>query len=409
MKICLIIYKIHPTEGSENASGYHLAREIIQKYPDTTLISRSNHIETLRQDPAFRTTKLIGVDVPKTVGFFKKKSHGVILYYYLWQYWVGKYVQKMDKASPFDVIHQINFHADWAPHFLKSPQAQVIWGPIAHHPPIPLSWFRFSGLSKKLLEMANRFAKQGFWHLNPWLRKAMQRSDMILFAHDDIPQPYLKYRSQIHIRPYGGSHWPIIQKANEKPSFHLLFVGRLIPLKGPHIAIDAFAQFLQTVSLDSQTKPHLTIIGSGELQDVIQKKADHLNNMYGSVVTLQSWLPRDQLQSHYQQADYFIYPSLEAQGLVVSEALSQGCLPLTLADTGPATLSPIRELTLSPESRHYDDCVTIYAKKLADLYQDRLTNAIKHAVFIEKARQSALDRQWPVIAQKIMMFYDRAA
>lgn len=406
MKICLIVYKIDPVEGSENASGYHLAREIVQSYPQATLISRQNNIDKLKNDPAFKHIELIGLDVPRWLSFYKRGSRGIILYYYLWQCLAGRLVRRLDRYKQFNVIHQINFHADWAPHFLSSAQAKIIWGPIAHHPPTPLSWLRVSSIQKPLIELANRWAKACLW-LNPWLKRAMRQSDVILFAHDDIPKAYQGFQDKIHTRPYGGSHWPVV-KAQIPTTFQLLFVGRLIPLKGPHIAIDAFEHFLQQTTLHPGCMPHLTLIGQGELNDMIAQKAQRLNQHYGSVVTLHPWLERDRLQHYYRQSDYLVYPSLEAQGLVVSEALSQNCLPITLVNTGPATISSLRELTLAPASRAYDDCVDIYAHKLQELYHDQLTNSGHDALLAEKAYQRAIELQWPVIAQKMTMFYDHA-
>lgn len=403
MKICLIIYKIDPHAGSENASGYHIASEILKRYPDATLISRSDNVALLRQDPLFQQADLVAIDVPRALSFYKKKGRGIILYYYIWQYWVGRLVRQLDRRKHFDVIHQINFHADWAPHFITSPQARIIWGPIAHHPPVPFSWFGCRQIPAYLKNVLNRLAKTIFWHANPWLKHAMQRSDIILFANRDKPAAYDMFSAKIHEQAYAGSHWPVSQKTESTPSFRVLFTGRLVTLKGPHLALDAFAYFMNNITLDPSLLPHLDIVGTGALTHNVRQRISKLSHS----VTLHDWVERDALRQHYQSADYLLYPSLEAQGLVVSEALSQQCLPLVLAGTGPAFVTGLSELTVYPKSRSYADCVQSMGDRLVDLYQKRLIEPSNHLFLLDKAARRAEQLQWPVIAQEIMMFYDR--
>jgi glycosyltransferase involved in cell wall biosynthesis len=405
MKICLIIYKIDPNKVSEQATGYNLAKQIMAMNPNTTLITQSKHLAVLRRDPAFASVRLIGADVPHWLSFYKKGGRGIIIYYYLWQICVGRLVKRLDAQETFDVIHQLNFHTDWAPHFLKSVTAKVIWGPLLHHPQVPYTWFPTKYKKYYGLEILKLLAKRMFWHANPFLRRAIQRSAHIIFGNPDYPSVYKQANQPISVLPYAGNHWPVLAPS-EKPSvfFDLLFVGRFIPLKGPHLALDAFTKFLHE-SRPTSVFPRLTLIGSGPLNDYVQQQAQAANALFPDSVRIIPWLKRDDLPGHYRQADYFLYPSLESQGLVVSEAIGQHCPPLTLAGTGPAFVSQIPDLTLSVDLNDYQACVKALAKRLGALYQDRLNGSHLSRTMRAETAKRAKSLTWPAIAKEIMMFY----
>ena len=398
MKICLIVYKIDPVAGSENASGYHLAKEISTQYPDTTIISRTDHIKKLKQDPHFASLNLIGLDVPKVFSFYKKGNRGIILYYYLWQITVGQWIKK----QTFDVIHQINFHADWAPHFIDNPESKMIWGPIAHHPATPLSWLRYSSWSDYFKELTNRFVKNILWHINPYLYKAIKRADHIFFSHTDWPYPFRRKHHKIALQTYAGCHWPI--SAQSKSSdFSLLFVGRFVALKGPHVAMEAFARFLNI----TQSKARMTFIGEGPLNDYLSKKAADINAVHPHAVTILPWQGRDDLIKFYQRAHFMLYPSIEAQGLVVSEAISQSCPVITLNDTGPAFIAQHPALTVQCSDRSYSRCVDQFSQKIIELFQEYQSNPDKYSELQHLTTERAHDLRWDVIAKKLMLAYGK--
>ena len=401
MRLCLIIYKIDAVKGSEDATGYHLACEIITHYPDVTLISRHNNIVLLKNDPAFKNVNLVGIDVPRWLSFYKKNGWGITLYYYLWQIYVGRLVKKLSRAQSFDVVHQLNFHTDWAPHFLKNIKAKIVWGPLVHHPAIPYQWFPPGHKPDYLKDVLKTAVKYVFWYTNPALRRAIKNTSHIVFGNNDIPAVYQTSATPLTIMPYAGSHWPITA-APPRNSFNLLFVGRLIALKGPHLALDAFARFIQRIQNEQKTTlPHLTIIGSDPLADHIAQHALPLSKY----ITIIPWLDREELPAHYQQADYLLYPSLESQGLVVSEAISQSCPVITLADTGPAFVSQNPLLTVQPDRRDYQACVAALADTLHRLYRWHVENAPEIAEIRHMTHKRAQDLTWPAIAKEIMMFY----
>ncbi|HEY1096074.1 MAG TPA: glycosyltransferase family 4 protein [Alphaproteobacteria bacterium] len=405
MKICLIIYKIDPVLGSEDASGYHLAKEIVKTYRDATLITRSNNIAALQADPAFHNINLVGVDVPRALSFYKKQGRGIILYYYLWQIFAAAKVKKLQLQKPFDLIHQINFHADWAPHFLHKFSGRIIWGPVLHHPMVPFSWFPYGFRKLYLKEMIAQTVKLCFWRLNPALRRAIRATRYIIFGNDQVPKPYRRQKAKLVFQAYAGSHWPIVKAEKHINQFHLLYVGRMITLKGPHLALDAYEQFLKHIPLKHVVKPHFTLIGRGHLDDIITRKVERLRQIYGDVVTLHDWMDREHLPEFYQKADFMLYPSLESQGLVVGEAISQNCPVITLSGTGPAFVAQSPLLTVHPRSRNYTVLVIALAQKIRGLYDMKENDPLNYQTYFDNALKRAEDLRWSAIAKNIMKTY----
>lgn len=106
---------------------------------------------------------------------------------------------------------------------------------------------------------------------------------------------------------------------------HFLFVGRLAPVKGLDVLIDAFARFHER-----RPDARLTIVGAGELKDKLEQQAAALG--LRDVVTLAGAKTGSALADAILDATALVLPSrAEPWGLVVNEALSLG-VPAIVSD-----------------------------------------------------------------------------
>lgn len=339
-RVLVVAYKIERSKGSEDGSGYNIIARIASRSDvELTLISRVNNIERLADDKAMSGVRLIGVDVPRPLGSIKRGGRGIIAYYYLWQMYVGWTTRRLSRNEPFDVLHQLNFHTDWAPHFLYDASARIVWGPVAHHKRIPRTLLP-PGPKHWLTENLRWLVKCLFWHCDPWLRRAVRRSDVILYADGDLAPPFRRVGDRVRFQPYGGS--ALIQgKAGTRNhhdkgtnEFSILTVGRFVPLKGLHLAIEAVAQLCRE---QPEIAVRYVLVGSGPERAALAKQVQSIG--LSGVVEFVDWVCQDELPSYYARADVFLYPSFEAQGLVVSEAMECGLPIVCLSDTGPAALA----------------------------------------------------------------------
>jgi len=119
----------------------------------------------------------------------------------------------------------------------------------------------------------------------------------------------------------------LLSKRKKYPKILLLFVGRLIKIKG-------CSQILRALNILKDNEIGLLIVGSGSEEKYLEKfcKENIVKNVFFEGYCQQSELPK-----YYALADIFIFPSSqEVWGLVVNEALASGLYVLCSKYSGSA-------------------------------------------------------------------------
>lgn len=107
----------------------------------------------------------------------------------------------------------------------------------------------------------------------------------------------------------------------------LLFVGRLVSVKGADLAIEALRQ-LRGRGVDTT----LTICGDGPERDAMEQQVRDAD--LEKAVTFEGWTEPNELAAHYRRAELSLVPSrYEPFGIVALEAIASGC-PVVVAETG---------------------------------------------------------------------------
>ncbi len=122
----------------------------------------------------------------------------------------------------------------------------------------------------------------------------------------------------------------------EGDTIKIIFVGRLINWKGPHIAIKAIEELVFKRGFKNIM---LTIIGDGEEKESLIHMVEKLN--LKDFVQLRGALTQEQIIDEMTNADLFLLPGItspkdlraETQGLVIQEAQSMQ-LPVLVSDAG---------------------------------------------------------------------------
>ena len=116
--------------------------------------------------------------------------------------------------------------------------------------------------------------------------------------------------------------------------FRLIFVGRLIALKGPEILIEIFQELFSR----GHTNLELIIIGDGPQLDLVKKGAKEFQ--MENKVKILGKLTQERIREELSEADIFIFPGIvdksgraETQGLVIQEAQAME-LPVIVSDVG---------------------------------------------------------------------------
>ena len=140
----------------------------------------------------------------------------------------------------------------------------------------------------------------------------------------------------IHIIPAGlntGLFKKAILPKKEDSLLHLIFVGRLIKLKGPHL----FVEICRLLHANVAARFKATIIGAGEMQEELNQLIEKYKLQ--EIIKMEGAKSQQEIIGYLNEADLFILPGIpcegneEAQGLVIQEAQAME-LPVIISDAG---------------------------------------------------------------------------
>lgn len=116
-------------------------------------------------------------------------------------------------------------------------------------------------------------------------------------------------------------------EARDEDREGLLFVGRLVSVKGADLAVEALRQ-LRERGADTT----LTICGDGPEREALEDQVHRAG--LDEVVTFEGWTDPDELTEYYRKSTLLLVPSrYEPFGIVALEAIASGC-PVVAAGTG---------------------------------------------------------------------------
>lgn len=123
-------------------------------------------------------------------------------------------------------------------------------------------------------------------------------------------------------------------------SFQILYAGQLIPRK----RVEAL---LQALSALQDADWELTVIGAGPQRERLQRRAARFERP--ARIRWIDPVPHNELERYYRRADCVVLPSRwDGWGMIVNEALRQGCEVLATESSGASCLLP-------PENRLTED------------------------------------------------------
>lgn len=403
-RILVSAYAVNPFKGSEDGTGWNWVCQIA-RYQKPIVVTRANNQEPIEkfldENPRSLGHQVVFLyyDLPYWARFWKKGGRGALLYFYLWQLFLPRFVRK--SGVEFDIAHHLNFHNDWTPTFLWLFKKPLVWGPIGHHPKVPFAFLKRYGWKAVAKDRANWFIKLLFWHLDPFLKRTLKKADIILAVNSSEKQVHRKYKNKMIVVPAVASDNSTYQVASAKSSFKVLSVGRFVPLKGFDIAIRAFALFYATQPLTIRPQLKLTLVGKGP-------EKDHLKGLAKSVgvehaIEWIEWVDKSEMEKIYQEADIFLFPSHEGAGMVIPEALSYKLPVLCFNNFGPGELTDdacaIRIPYASPTV-----CANLFSRAIHKLYHcPHIRKQMGNEAFGKWSR----DLNWNVKGELLKRLYDK--
>ena len=331
LRVLTTAYACEPDVGSEGGIGWNWVKQIAQRH-ETTLITRENNVDQVRRaaGQADLNLRVIGYDLPPALRSWKRGSRGALAYFALWQRGLSNLASKLHQEQRFDVAHHLTFASSWIGSGLANLEVPFVWGPVGHHDPIPTRFQR----SRDIFSIASERAKAGIRRslpsLDPLARKTREKADLILSLGGDLPG-YLSPEAAERVLPMlaCGVDAPlesdlVLDRVTDP--LEILFAGRLVDLKGPDLAIEAFARIA-----DAYPGARLTLIGAGPRRDSLESLASQLD--LTNRIHFSGQLNHAETLDAMAKAHIFLFPSFEGAGMVVVEALSNAC-PVVCLDLG---------------------------------------------------------------------------
>ncbi len=339
-KILVTAYAVNPYKGSEDGTGWNIIWQIA-KYNKVVAITRKNNREAIekycKEHPFEHQSNLTFeyFDLPYWMRFWKRKSRGAMLYFYLWQFFMPLFIKR--KKLTFDLAHGLNFHTDSIPCFLWMLGKPFVWGPVGHHPEIPKDYLDENGATKeKLNDKLKWTIKSMAKRFDPFLRISVMKADYILTINSAVINALNLKPEHCKVLPAVGAHAPKSDHLKNNENFQLMSAGRFVPLKGFDLTVLAFAKFYQQLSSNEKDYTTLTLLGKGPMKDKLVRLIQE--HQLEQAVKIVDWLPQKEVFEAYQKADVFLFPSHEGAGMVVPEAMSYSVPVICLDNIGPGEL-----------------------------------------------------------------------
>ncbi|WP_297527356.1 glycosyltransferase [Thiohalobacter sp.] len=332
-------YACEPNRGSEPGVGWNMVRTITSASRALVVTRKRNQpvIEAYIRDHPIKNAYFLYVDLPRWLTFWKRGSRGIRTYYYLWQFAALVASLRARQAFEWRLAHHVTFVNDWLFTFLCLLPGKFVWGPIGAHPRIP------PGLARGGLQAAKDIARVSFQavmrYLDPLYWLSAYRCALVIGVSEEVfrrgPLRWVSAaRKRVHtaigleeefLERYGRDK---TRRMHSGKSLDIVAAGRLIPVKGFHLAVEGFAKYL-----DRGGQGHLEIIGRGREGVHLVRLAESLG--VAQEVRFTEWMDRDAVIERLSSADVFLYPSFESGGIVILEAMGLGLPVITSCVGGP--------------------------------------------------------------------------
>lgn len=329
-------YAVNPFKGSEDGMGWNFVYQIA-RFNKVFAITRENNREAIEKfmlqnpDEVYKNITYLYFDLPYWMRFWKKGSRGAMLYYTLWQRKIISFIKKQN--IHFDIVHNVNFHNDWTPSYLWKLEKPMVWGPIGHHPIIPFQYLKPYSYNYYLKDRATWLVKKLFWNSSFALKKTIKKSDHILCMNSGVEKMLNLKNKSFSILPSVATEDFSSNLISEKNNFHIISIGRFVPLKGFDLTLNSFIKFINSLNISERKNCQLTLVGTGPEKDFYTKIIQE--NNVEKYVEIIEWIDRKELMKLYEKSSVFLFPSHEGAGMVVAEALSFGLPIVCLKNEGP--------------------------------------------------------------------------
>lgn len=350
-RIVAFAYSCLPGAGSERGAGWVWSR-MLTGVGDTWVVTRPfpgrrELLESrLAQLPERDRLRFVYVDVPawmSAMGGRLRSNSFVRVEYVVWQVLALRKALALNASLHFDIAWHLVYANAWIGSLAALIGPPFVYGPVGGGVNAPWRLVASLGLGGITYELFRAAARWMGRHMNPVAALSWRRARLILVQNretrDWLPE---SHRYKAHVFPNAVIEDAVADErssAGPRPAC-ALFAGRLLPLKGLALAIEAIAMLPPEWTL--------LIYGEGGDERRLRALAQRLN--VSDRISFMGWQPREEvMRAMREQARIFLFPSLHDEGSwSVVEAAASG-LPVVCLDVGGQRL--VASATVTPGSR----------------------------------------------------------
>jgi glycosyltransferase involved in cell wall biosynthesis len=285
--------------------------------------------KALRGDPRASRIHLEGIEFGvSTDRIIDLTAIGYHWRYDRWQRAAAARALALDRSVHFDVVHHVTLASYWTRAGVAVVEKPLVWGPIGGGVIPPIRLMPELG-PRGVLEALGRIAGRPAVAMLPPVKKTQRAAALILAQNPDTGRRLrggrkMKLLSHSLAIELDGEQHPGPRTAD------LLLVGRLVPWKGPMLALRA----LRYVEHQDAT---LRFFGEGPEQPRLKRAAEKWG--LRDRVRFEGWIPRPRLLPLLARAGVLVHAAFHDEApLSIAEALSWGTPVVVLDHGGPSQI-----------------------------------------------------------------------
>lgn len=309
--------------------------------------------------------------------------HLMVPFFLLGQLWA---IVRLLRKEQFDLIHA---------HWLIPQGIVAVLGLMISRRRIPLLCTSHGG---------DLFALRGkiLYHMKRWIIDRSRALTVVSRAMQNTVADMGVSLDKVHVISMGVdlAHLFIPDSKTERNACELLFVGRLVEVKGLRVLLDAMPKVIA-----AYPEASLIVAGAGPLEDELRAQARQLNISHK--IKFLGMVKQAELPGLYQRAALAVFPFVftksgvqEGFGLVVVEAMGCGC-PVIASDM-PAI----------HDSLAHEESGWLVPSDNTQALADAIIGALNDPEFCNRLADEARARvarrfDWDVIAEKYGQLYNK--
>lgn len=295
LKILVSAFSCLPDRGSESGVGWNIVEQLSKKH-QVWVITQSrfrSRIEAKLSHRPSPSLHFIYFQLPLIPRYTSVEGIFTNVYYYLWHIAVYFAARGHYQKINFDVCHHVTWGRYWMPNLLSLLPVPFVWGPIGGGESAPKVFWRGFGWKGRWQERLRTFARMLGAH-DPLLRLTAKNTAIGL-STTRATMLTLKHLGVDRVE-YFPCHVGVNQKEFEylsnlkHPSdntIRFISLGRLVPWKGIHLGLQAFA-------LAKLKGAEFFVVGDGEDRKRLEALADQLNisesvRFFSGVSRVEAW------------------------------------------------------------------------------------------------------------------------